>query len=99
MEQDSTPTDFLDVLGFEDFLQTKNHGRHRGPNPARTESQMKAMEKLTSKLYGKSGKLRKGSAEDEEEESVGFDTLSKDRVILLESKVRNFHTHFPLYMC
>lgn len=74
-------------LGIENFLETKTHGRHRGPNPVRTESQVKALEKLSAKLHSKSGKLRKGSVEEEEEESVGFDIMSKERVILLEGKV------------
>ena len=60
-----------------------------GLNPTPSAVQKKAVEELNSKLSVKgSSKPKKGKkVEEEEEESIQFDMMSRTRVILFEGKV------------
>ena len=81
------PDSMLEMLGLDTSSITfKDYGRERGCSPQRSDAQIKAVEKLASRI---TTTIKEKKPKDEDDALVvnDFKLLSKQRVILFQGKV------------
>ena len=83
----SDPDSMMEMLGLDvDSITFSDYGRERGAAPQRSDAQIKAVEKLASRIT-KDNKKPKDEEHDDMYHMADFDLLAKPRVVLFQGKV------------